>query len=93
MELEKNGSIHFLDFFTIKKQDGYHDHEFYRKKTHIEDYLHAEYHYHPSQNIQNISVLGTLTTRDIIIFYEEHYGNTSSVKKITQPTYSKAWET
>ena len=48
MELEENGSIPFLDVLLTRKEDGTLGHEVFRKKTHMDSYLHADSHHHPS---------------------------------------------
>jgi hypothetical protein len=69
MELEENGSIPFLDILINRKSDGNLGHVVYRKKTHTENYLHANSHHHPNQKL---GVLKTLATRAIRISDETH---------------------
>lgn len=57
MELEEHNSIPFLDVLVIRKEDGTLGHQVFRKKTHTENYLHAEYYHHPAQKF---GVLNTL---------------------------------
>jgi hypothetical protein len=44
-------------------------HKFFRKKTHMDSYLHANYHHHPSQKF---GVLKTLARRETRISDDEH---------------------
>ena len=46
MELEKDGSLPFLDILLTRKEDGSTDIEVYRKNTHTDQYLHYNCH-HP----------------------------------------------
>ena len=46
MELEENGKIPFLDVLISIKEDGTLGHQVYRKKTHIDSYLHANSYHH-----------------------------------------------
>ena len=46
MEVEKNGSIPFLDVLVYKKLDGSLGHMAFRKKTHTDSYLEADSHHH-----------------------------------------------
>ena len=69
MELEENGIIPFLDFLLTRKEYGTLGHEVFRKKTHIESYLHTDSHHHPSQKIW---VLNTLVVRSSRISDTEH---------------------
>jgi hypothetical protein len=64
-----NGSIPFLDILINRKNDGNLGHVVYRKKTHTENYLHANSHHHPNQKL---GVLKTLATRAIRISNETH---------------------
>jgi len=69
MELEENNSIPFLDVLIKRKSNGDLGHAVYRKKTHTENYLHANSHHHPNQKL---GVLKTLATRAIRISDETH---------------------
>jgi hypothetical protein len=69
MEIEENGIIPFLDILINRKSDGNLGHAVYRKKTHTENYLHADSHHHPNQKL---GVLKTLATRAIRISDETH---------------------
>jgi hypothetical protein len=60
IELEENGNILFLDILIKRKEDGSLEHRVYRKKTHIEKYLHASSHHHPEHKL---GVLKTLSMR------------------------------
>ena len=60
MEIEVDGSLPYLDVHVTKKQDGSLAHQVYRKKIHIEQYLHVELHHHPTKKLP---VLNTLATR------------------------------
>jgi hypothetical protein len=64
MELEENDNIPFLDVLIKRKSNGDLGHAVYRKKTHTENYLHANSHHHPNQKL---GVLKTLATRAIRI--------------------------
>jgi len=69
MEIEVDGSLPFLDVCLTKKLDGSLAHQVCRKKTHIEQYLHAEFHHHSAQNL---GVLNTLATKALRISDEDH---------------------
>jgi hypothetical protein len=69
MELEDNNSIPFLDVLMTRKQDGTLGHKVFRKKTHTDNYLHAESHHHPSQKM---GVLNTMAIRAARISDKEH---------------------
>jgi hypothetical protein len=69
IEVENNNSLPFLDVRVTKRPDGSLSHQVYRKKTHIEQYLHADSHHHPSQKL---GVLNTLATRAFRISDDEH---------------------
>jgi hypothetical protein len=69
MELEDNNSIPFLDILITRKQDGTLGHKVFRKKTHTDNYLHADSHHHPSQKM---GVLNTMATRAARISDEDH---------------------
>ena len=59
MEVEENRSIYFLDILVTTNEDGTLGHQVFRKKTHIDSYLHAESYHHPAQKF------GVLNTRDV----------------------------
>jgi hypothetical protein len=69
MELEENNNIPFLDILISKKNNGVLSHQVYRKKTHTDQYLHANSHHHPAQKF---GVINTLVTQAIRIFDVEH---------------------
>jgi hypothetical protein len=69
MEVEDKGSLPFLDVKVTKRLNGSLAHQVYRKKTHTEQYLHAESHHHPAQKL---GVLNTLATRALKISDDEH---------------------
>ena len=69
MEVEKNGSIPFLDVLVYKKTDGYLGHKVFRKKTHTDSYLEADSHHHPAQKL---GIINTLATRASRICDAEH---------------------
>lgn len=48
MELEENKNIAFLDLLISKKNNGALGHQIYRKKTHMDRYLHARSHHRPA---------------------------------------------
>ena len=59
MEDEENKSIHFLDILVTKKDKGGFSHQFYRKKTHTDLYLHSKSHHNFAQKISVINTLDT----------------------------------
>lgn len=59
MEQEVNGSFPFLDVLISKKDDSSSSHKFFRNKTHVEKYLHANFHHYPAKKL---GVLNTLST-------------------------------
>jgi hypothetical protein len=61
-------SLPFLDVLIARKPDGSIAHWVYIEKTHIEQYLYANFHHHPSQRYE---VLNTLITRALRIFDDE----------------------
>ena len=69
MELEKNGSIPFVDVLLTRKEDGTLGHRVFHKKMHMDSYLHAYSHHHPSQKI---GVLNTMAVRASRIADSEH---------------------
>ena len=69
MEVEKNGSIPFLDVLVYKKPDGSLGHKVFRKKTHTDSYLEADSHHHPAQKL---GIINTLATRASRICDAEH---------------------
>ncbi|KYN11910.1 hypothetical protein ALC57_15926 [Trachymyrmex cornetzi] len=48
IDIEENGKLPFLDVLVFKKADGTLGHQVYRKPTHTNRYLHAEWHHHPA---------------------------------------------
>jgi len=52
MELEEKKYIPLLYALISKKEDVSLSRQVYRKNTHIEHYLHVDYHHHPSQKIR-----------------------------------------
>ena len=69
MEVEDKGSLPFLDVKVTKRLDGYLAHQFYRKKTRTEQYLHVESHRYSAQKL---GVLNTLATGAFKISDDEH---------------------
>ena len=69
METEENKFIPFLDILVIRNDDGTLGHCVFRKKTHIDSYLHAESYHHPDQKF---GVLNTLAVRAMMISDAEH---------------------
>ncbi len=69
MEFECNGSIPFLDILLSRNDDGSFSHQVFRKKTHTEQYLHANSHHFPAQKL---GVLNTLATRALRVSNENH---------------------
>jgi len=72
MELEYNNIIPFLDILMTRKHDGTLGHKVFRKKTHTNNYLHAESHHHPSQKM---GVLNIMAIREARISNKEHINN------------------
>jgi len=69
MEVEETGSLSFLNVLTMKKPSGSLAHKVFRKKTRIEQYLHASSHHHSAWKL---GVLNTLATRAPRISDDEH---------------------
>ena len=69
MEIEENNCIPFLDILLIRNNDGSIGHKVFRKKSHTNNYLHADSHHHPAQKI---GVLQTLFTRACRISDDNH---------------------
>ena len=61
MQVEKNGSIPFLDVLVYKKLNGSLGHKVFIKKTHTDSYLEADSHHHPAQKL---GIINTLAIRD-----------------------------
>jgi hypothetical protein len=57
METEKDGQLPFLDMDIYRKPDGSLGHRVYRKPTHTNLYLHANFHHHPSNKQALLSTL------------------------------------
>jgi hypothetical protein len=57
MEMEKDGTLPFLDILIYRKEDGSLGHRVYRKPTHTNLYLNGRSHHHPSQRRGVISTL------------------------------------
>lgn len=72
MEFEVNGSLPFLYVLISKKDDGFFSHQVFRKKTHIDQYLHAKSHHYPAQKL---GVLNTPATRALRVSDENHLVN------------------
>lgn len=49
MELEEQSSLSFLDIFVSQSPNGPLSFWFFCKKTHMEWYLHAQFHHHPTK--------------------------------------------
>ena len=60
IKIEKDGKIPFLDVLLTKKEEGGLGYQVYRKDTHRDKYLHANYHHHPAQNVGIIKTLATI---------------------------------
>lgn len=69
MRLEEKKSLPFLDILISRKKDNSITHNVYRKKTQIDQYLHASFHHHPSQKM---GTLNMLLTRAMRISYAYH---------------------
>ena len=63
MEIEDEGIIPFLDVLFSKQRNEKLGYQVYRKKTHMDKYLHLESHHHPSQNIGIIHTLAIKASR------------------------------
>jgi len=63
-EQEVDGCLPFLDIHISRNDDGSLAHRVFRKKIHIEQYLHASSHHFPAQKM---GVLSTLATRALRI--------------------------
>lgn len=58
-----NGSLPFLDILISRKEDDSLSHAMYRKKTHTEQYLHADSHHFPAQKMGVLNTLATCALR------------------------------
>ncbi len=72
MEIEVDGSFPFLDVLVWKKDVGSFSHQVFHKKTHTKQYLHANSHHFPTQEL---GVLNTLATLDLRVSNEIHLVN------------------
>jgi hypothetical protein len=56
---------------SIKREmdSSFNLHQFFRKKSHMNEYVHVESHHHPTQKN---GVIDTLTTRAFKISYVDH---------------------
>lgn len=75
MECKVDGCLPFLDVLISRKADGYFSHEMYPKKTHTEQYIHANSHHFPAQKI---GVLNTLATCALRISDDDHFSKEKS---------------
>ncbi|XP_023703192.1 uncharacterized protein LOC111862214 [Cryptotermes secundus] len=57
METENEGHLPFLDIDIYRRPNGSLDHRVYRKPTHINLYLNARSHHHPSSKAAALSTL------------------------------------
>jgi len=69
MEVEENGCLPFLDILLSRREDGSICHQVFRKKTHVEQFLHASSHHFPTQKF---GVLSTLATHALRISDDSH---------------------
>lgn len=69
IEVEEGNQIPFLDVLISKKRDGSLARRIYRKKTHIDRYLHTNSHHYHSQKIR---VINTLVTHAIRVSNKDH---------------------
>lgn len=69
MEGEENNCIPFLDILLSRNEDGSLGHKVFRKKSHMDNYLHAGSHHYPAQKT---GVLLTLFTRAFRISDKTH---------------------
>jgi hypothetical protein len=69
MEAEENESIAFINLLVNKRDDGTLGHQVFIKKTHTNNYLHANFDHHPAQKIVAINTLVMMVVR---IFYTGH---------------------
>ena len=79
MELEKDGSLPFLDTLLTRKEDGSIDIEVYRKNTHMDRYLH--YNSHHPQHIKR-GVASCLFSHARTVAVGENVGK--EVKHVTE---------
>lgn len=88
MEVEKDGSLPFLDVMTTRKPDGTLGHAVYRKPTHTNRYLNAGSYHHPAQKY---GVLNTLVNRAINISDDDSWGKEKHVltKVLRQNGFTK----
>lgn len=63
MESKFNGSMPFLDVLISKKDDNSFSHQVFRKKSHIEQYLHVSSHHYLSQKMRVLNMLATRVLR------------------------------
>jgi len=69
MEVEENGHLPFLDILLSRRDDGSICHQVFWKKTHTEQYFHANSHHFLTQKF---GVLNTLATRALRISDDDH---------------------
>lgn len=75
MEFENNGNLPFLDIRLSRNDDGSFSHKVFHKKTHTEQYLHANSHHFPAQKL---GVLNTLVTRALRVSDDNHLNEKKS---------------
>jgi len=63
MERKEDRKLSFLDVLLTKKANGRLGYQVYRKKTHIDRYLHVESHHHPTQKVGVIQTLACRAKR------------------------------
>ncbi len=68
-EIEENGHLPFLNVLLSMRDDGSVCNQVFRKKTHMEHYLHASSHHFPAQQFV---VLNTLATHALRISDDIH---------------------
>ena len=83
MELEKGGSLPFLDTSLTQREDGTLNVTVFRKQTHKDRYLHFSSHHPASAN--RAAVRSLFNSARIITLYERR---TSGMKKNTSPLLS-----
>ena len=66
---EVNNQIPFLDILLSRNEDGTLGHKVFRKKSHTDNYLHADSHHYPAQKM---GVLLNLFTRAFRISNDTH---------------------
>ena len=61
--MEEDNKLPFLDVLLRNKGNGMLGYQVYRRKTHIDIYIHADSHHHPTQKLGIIHTLATRASR------------------------------